>query len=51
MAAYGIGKNTVFNLGGINNRLILTNNDKRGEAFPRHVLTHADYSRGAWKKT
>jgi len=46
-----VGKYTVFNLGGNKYRLISEINYERGVVFLRHILTHADYSRGAWKKT
>jgi mRNA interferase HigB len=46
-----VGKYIVFNVGGNKYRLICEINYQRGKVFVRHVLTHADYSRGAWKKT
>jgi mRNA interferase HigB len=46
-----VGKFTVFNIGGNKYRLISEINYERGIVFLRHILTHADYSRGAWKKT
>ena len=46
-----VGKYTVFNVGGNKYRLITEINYNRGIVFLRDVLTHADYTRGAWKKT
>jgi mRNA interferase HigB len=46
-----VGKYTVFDIGGNKYRLIAEINFKRCKIFVRHVLTHADYSRGTWKKT
>ncbi len=45
-----VGKYTVFDVGGNNYRLIAEINYDRGKLFLRHVLTHAEYSRGKWKK-
>ena len=45
-----VGDCVVFNIGGNKYRLIAEINYERGKLFVRHVLTHADYSRGAWKK-
>jgi mRNA interferase HigB len=49
-AADPVGASTVFNIGGNKYRLIAEVNYKRGKVFVRHVLSHADYSRGTWKK-
>jgi mRNA interferase HigB len=49
-AADQVGAYTVFNIGGNKYRLIAEISYKRGKVFLRHVLSHADYSRGAWKK-
>jgi mRNA interferase HigB len=46
-----VGKFTVFDIGGNKYRLIIEINFRRGKIFLRHVLSHADYSRGKWKKT
>ena len=46
-----VGKYTVFNIGGNKYRLITEISYERGKVFLRHVLTHADYSRGTWKDT
>lgn len=44
------GKFTVFNIKGNAYRLIAEINYRTGRIFLRHVLTHADYSKGGWKK-
>ena len=41
---------TVFNIKGTAYRLIAEINYRSGRIFLRHVLTHADYSKGGWKK-
>jgi mRNA interferase HigB len=41
---------TVFNIKGNAYRLVTEINYQSGRVFLRHVLTHAEYSRGAWKK-
>lgn len=41
---------TVFNLKGNAYRLITEINYLTGRVFLRHVLTHAEYSKGEWKK-
>ena len=41
---------TVFNIKGNAYRLITEINYRTGRVFLRHVLTHAEYSKGAWKK-
>ncbi len=40
---------TVFNIKGNAYRLITEINYRTGRIFVRHVLTHAEYSKGAWK--
>ena len=47
--ADGVGKFTVFNIKGNGYRLITEINYRTGRIFLRHVLTHAEYSKGAWK--
>ena len=47
--ADGVGKFTVFNIKGNGYRLITEINYQTGRIFLRHVLTHAEYSKGAWK--
>ena len=44
-----VGDCVVFNIGGNKYRLIVAIHFNRGKIFVRHVLTHADYDRGAWK--
>jgi mRNA interferase HigB len=41
---------TVFNIKGNDYRLITEINFQTGRVFIRHVLTHAEYDRGRWKK-
>jgi mRNA interferase HigB len=45
-----VGKLVVFNVGGNKVRLIAAVHFNRGKVFVRHVLSHADYDRGAWKE-
>ena len=45
-----VEKFTVFNIKGNAYRLITEINYRTGRIFVRHVLTHAEYSKGAWKK-
>jgi len=45
-----VGRCTVFNIGGNNYRLIAAIHYNTGVVYIRHVLTHAEYDRGAWKK-
>jgi mRNA interferase HigB len=40
----------VFNIKGNAYRLITEINYRTGRVFLRHVLTHAEYSKGAWKQ-
>jgi mRNA interferase HigB len=44
-----VGKFTVFNIGGNKFRLVVVIHFNRGKLFIRHVLTHEDYDRDAWK--
>ncbi|MBA3257582.1 MAG: type II toxin-antitoxin system HigB family toxin [Pyrinomonadaceae bacterium] len=44
------GKFTVFNVKGNASRLITEINYQTGRIFLRHVLTHAEYSKGGWNK-
>ena len=48
----GVGEKafTVFNVGGNNFRLIVETNYRSQRIFVRHVLTHAEYDKGNWKK-
>jgi mRNA interferase HigB len=41
---------TVFNVGGNKYRLIASIHFNRHKVYVRHVLTHAEYDRGKWKK-
>jgi len=45
-----IGKFTVFNIGGNKARLITAIHYNTDRVYIRHVLTHAEYDRGAWKE-
>lgn len=49
-AADAVEEFTVFNIKGNAYRLITEINYRTGRVFLRHVLTHAEYSKGAWKK-
>lgn len=49
-AADAVGKFTVFNIKGNAYRLITEINFQTGRIFLRHVLTHAEYSKGGWKE-
>ncbi|CAN2042828.1 mRNA interferase HigB [Candidatus Magnetomoraceae bacterium gMMP-15] len=40
----------VFDIGGSKYRLIASVHFNRGKIYIRHVLTHSEYDRGAWKK-
>ncbi len=44
-----VEKFTVFNIKGNAYRLITEINYQTGRIFLRYVLTHAEYSKGAWK--
>jgi mRNA interferase HigB len=48
-SADGVGKYTVFNIKGNAYRLIVEINYRSRRLFLRHVLTHAEYDKGAWK--
>ena len=49
-SADGVGKYTVFNIKGNAFRLIVEINYRTGRLYIRHVLTHAAYDRGGWKR-
>lgn len=49
-AADTVGEFAVFNIKGNAYRLITEINYQTGRIFLRHVLTHAEYSKGGWKK-
>lgn len=44
-----VGDLVVFNIGGKKYRLVASVHFNRGKVYIRHVLTHAEYGRGAWK--
>lgn len=45
-----VGKFTIFDIKGNAYRLITEVNYRTGRIFLRDVLTHAEYSKGGWKK-
>jgi mRNA interferase HigB len=45
-----VGKFTVFNISGNKARLIVAIHYNRKKVYIRHVLTHVEYEKGAWKK-
>jgi len=45
-----VGKFTVFNIGGNKVRLIAAIHYNREKVYIRHVLTHVEYNKVAWKK-
>jgi len=45
-----VGRRTVFNIAGNRYRLIARVNYQSQRVFVLHILTHADYDRGAWKQ-
>jgi mRNA interferase HigB len=49
-AADAVKKFTVFNIKGNAYRLITEINYRTGRIFVRQVLTHAEYSKGAWQR-
>ena len=44
-----VGDLIVFNIGGNKYRLIASIHFNRGKVYIRHVFTHGEYNRGAWK--
>jgi len=44
-----VGKFTVFNIGGNKARIIAAIHYNRQKIYIRHVLTHTEYDKGAWK--
>lgn len=49
-SADGVGKLTVFNIGGNKARLIAAIHYNRRKVYIRHVLTHEEYDKGKWKE-
>lgn len=49
-SADAVDKFTVFNVKGNAYRLITEINYRTGRVFLRHVLTHAEYTKGGWKR-
>ena len=45
-----VGKFAVFNIGGNKGRLIAAIHSNQKKIYIRHVLTHVEYDKGAWKK-
>ena len=45
-----VGDLIVFNIGGNKYRLIASIHFNRNKVYIRHVLTHPEYDKGAWKK-
>ena len=48
--ADGVGRFTVFNIKGNAYRLVTEVNSRTGRIFVRQVMTHAEYSKGAWQR-
>jgi mRNA interferase HigB len=44
-----VGNKVVFDIGGNKYRLIAVIHFNRGKVYIRHVLTHKEYDKGAWK--
>mgnify|MGYP003617916853 FL=1 len=45
-----VGDRVVFNIAGNKYRLIAAIHFNRRRVYVRHVLTHSEYDRGAWKR-
>ncbi len=45
-----VGNLIVFNIGGNKYRLIASIHFNRGKVYVRHIFTHTEYDKGAWKK-
>lgn len=45
-----VGGKIVFNISGNKYRLIAAIHFNRGKLYIRHILTHAEYDKGGWKK-
>lgn len=48
-SADAYGRCVVFNVGGNKYRIIAAIHYNRSKVYLRHILTHAEYDRGAWK--
>lgn len=48
-SADAVGKYTVFNIKSNRYRLVVEIGYQTGRLYVRHVLTHAEYDKGAWK--
>jgi mRNA interferase HigB len=49
-SADAVGRFTVFKIKGNSYRLIAEINYRGGRLYVRHVLTHAEYDKGGWKR-
>jgi len=49
-SADAVGRFTVFNIKGDSYRLITEINYRGRRLYIRHVLTHAEYDKGGWKR-
>jgi len=49
-AADVVGQYTVFNIKGNDYRVVTYINYRSQTVYVRHVLTHAEYSKGRWKR-
>jgi mRNA interferase HigB len=45
-----VGRRTVFNIHGNDDRLIARVNYKTKRVFILHILTHAEYTKGEWRR-
>jgi mRNA interferase HigB len=45
-----VGDFIVFNIGGNKYRLITSIHFNRNKVYIRHVMTHSEYDKGAWRK-
>ena len=45
-----VDRYVVFNIGGNKYRLVASIHFDRGKVYIRHILTHREYDRGAWKQ-
>jgi mRNA interferase HigB len=49
-SADSVGRSTVFNIKGNHFRLIADINYRSGRVYIRHMLSHAEYTKGGWKQ-